>query len=215
MGYYSIELCGGCHVNNTSQIGLFKILSEGGVAAGVRRIEAVTGFKVLDELYSYQNLASSTAEVLKCAPLDIAKKAQSVMAELKEVNSKCESLSAKLAKSGIDDIINNAKEVNGVTILTGLVNGAGVDGLRNLGDSLKEKFECALIALCDAGGDKVMFVTMATDAAVKKGVHAGKIIKEMASLCGGGGGGRPDSAQAGGKDKQKAEEALNLAYTLV
>ena len=215
MGDYSIELCGGCHVKNTSQIGLFKILSESGVAAGVRRIEAVTGLAVLGELYSYQNLAQATAETLKCAPLDIAKKAQSVMGELKEANSKCESLSAKLAQGGADDILKNAKEVNGVTVLTGMANGAGVDGLRSLGDSLKEKFDCALVALCDASGDKVMFVTMATDAAVKKGVHAGKIIKEMATLCGGGGGGRPDSAQAGGKDKTKAEEALNLAYTLV
>ena len=215
MGDYSIELCGGCHVKNTSQIGLFKILSESGVAAGVRRIEAVTGMAVLNELYSYQNLAQATAETLKCAPSDIHKKAQSVMAEMKEISSKCESLSAKLAQGGAEDILKNAKEINGVTVLTGMANGAGVDGLRNLGDSLKEKFECAFIALCDASGDKVTFITMATDSAVKKGVHAGKIVKEMASLCGGGGGGRPDSAQAGGKDKQKAEEALNLAYTLI
>ncbi len=215
MGDYSMELCGGCHVKNTSQIGLCKILSETGVAAGVRRIEAVTGKAVLDELYSYQNLAQETAETLKCAPSDISKKAQSIMAELKEISSKCESLTAKLATGGADDILKNAKEINGVTVMTGVANGAGIDGLRALGDSLKEKFECALIALCDADGDKVTFVTMATDAAVKKGVHAGKIIKEMASLCGGGGGGRPDSAQAGGKDKSKAEEALNLAYNLV
>jgi len=215
MGDYSMELCGGCHVKNTAEIGLFKILSEGGVAAGIRRIEGVTGFGVLEELYSLETELASSASVLKCAPRDVAQKAQSLQSELKAAGSQIEALTAKMAKNAAADLLDNATVVGNVTVVTAKLENTGVDGMRALGDSVKEKLPCAFVALADVSGDKVTFITMATKDAVKAGVHAGNIIREMAKIAGGGGGGRPDSAQAGGKDASKADEALKKAIELV
>ncbi|MBR7163445.1 MAG: alanine--tRNA ligase [Clostridia bacterium] len=215
MGDYSMELCGGCHVKNTAEIGLFKILSEGGVAAGIRRIEGVTGFGVLDELYSLETELASAASVLKCAPRDVAQKAQALQSELKAAGSQIEAMTAKMAKNAAADLLNNATVVGDVTVVTAKLENTGVDGMRALGDSVKEKLPCAFVALADVSGDKVTFITMATKDAVKAGVHAGNIIREMARIAGGGGGGRPDSAQAGGKNAEKADEALKKAIALV
>ncbi len=215
MGDYSMELCGGCHVTNTAEIGLFKILSEGGVAAGIRRIEGTTGFGVMEELYSLESELSGAASVLKCAPRDVAQKAQSLQSELKAASSQVEALTAKMAKNAASDLLDGAQEIGGVTVVTAKMENTGVDGLRALGDSIKEKLPCAFIALADVSDGKVTFVTMATKEAVAKGVHAGNIIRDMAKIAGGGGGGRPDSAQAGGKDPQKADEALAQAIAFV
>ena len=214
MGDYSVEFCGGCHVTNTSQIGLFKILSESGVAAGVRRIEAVTGLGVLAELYSEIETNEKTALELKCSKNEIAKKAQAVMSELKEANKEIESLNARMANSSIGDILDSAKDVKGVKVICGKLSGANIDALRSLGDSIKEKEDCAFICLA-SDGEKVTFITMATKNAVAKGVHAGNAIREIAKIAGGGGGGKPDSAQAGGKDASKIDDALNAAYTII
>ncbi len=215
MGDYSMELCGGCHVSNTSQIGLFKILSETGVAAGIRRIEAVTGQGVLAELKKAESTIAEVAENLKCGISDVAKKAQSVVVEIKSLESKIESLNAKLAGSAADDILNNAKEINGITVVCGRVDGANVDALRNLGDNFKAKLDCGVIVLASNDNGKVSIVSMATKAAIERGAHAGNIVREVAKVCGGGGGGKPESAQAGAKDASKIEEALALVENIV
>ena len=215
MGDYSMELCGGCHVKNTAEIGLFKILSESGVAAGVRRIEGTTGLGVMQELYSLEAELAASAAVLKCNPRDVAQKTQNLQNEYKAANSQIEALTAKMAKNAAGDLLDNAVEIGGVTVVCGKMENAGVDGLRALGDSVKEKLPCSFVALADVADGKVTFITMATKEAVAKGVHAGNIIREMAKIAGGGGGGRPDSAQAGGKDASKVDEALAQAVELV
>ena len=215
MGDYSMELCGGCHVGNTSEIGLFKILSETGVAAGVRRIEAVTGFGVLAELYAMQEVLNNTAETLKCAPKDLAKKAAIIMEDLKKAEAKIDTLNAKLAKSSEGDILNSAKEIGGITVVCGRIDGAAVDALRKIGDDFKAKTPCGIIVLASADGDKATFIAMATKDAIAKGAHAGNIVRETAKIAGGGGGGRPDSAQAGGKDVSKIDDALAAVYKIV
>jgi len=215
MGNYSMELCGGCHVCNTSQIGLFKIISETGVAAGIRRIEAVTGLGVLAELKSAQKTIEFVAGNLKCGIGDVVKKSQSIVAEVKALESKIESLNAKLAGSASDDILNSAKEINGITVVTGRVDGANVDALRNMGDDFKKKLSCGVIVLASADNDKVSIVSMATKDAVSRGAHAGNIVREVAKICGGGGGGKPESAQAGAKDASKLDEAFALVEKLV
>lgn len=215
MGDYSMELCGGCHVKNTSEIGLIKILSEAGVAAGVRRIEAVTGMGVLAEVYAMQEVLNTTAEALKCATKDLSKKASMVMEDLKTAEQKIESLNAKLAKNSEGDLLSGAKEIGGITVVTGRIDGATVDALRTTGDNFKQKFPCALIVLASSDGDKATFVAMATKDAVEKGVHSGNIVREVAKIAGGGGGGKPDSAQAGGKDVSKIDDALAVVESLV
>ncbi len=215
MGDYSMELCGGCHVSNTSEIGLFKILSETGVAAGVRRIEAVTGFGVLAEVYAMQEVLNSTAEALKCAPKDLAKKAAIVMDDLKKAEAKIESLNAKLVKSSEGDIFNNAREINGITVVCGRIDGAEVDALRSIGDEFKAKTPCGVIVLASSDGGKATFIAMATKEAIAKGAHSGNIVREAAKIAGGGGGGRPDSAQAGGKDVSKIDDALTQVYKMI
>ncbi len=215
MGDYSMELCGGCHVQNTAEIGLFKILSEGGVAAGVRRIEGTTGLGVMRELYSLETELADAAAVLKCAPRDVAQKAKHLHEDLKAAGSQIEALTAKMAKNAAGDLLADAVDIDGVSVVTGKLENAGLDALRALGDSVKEKLPCSFVALADVSGGKVTFVTMATKEAVSRGVHAGNIIREIAKVAGGGGGGRPDSAQAGGKDASRAEEALAQAARLV
>ena len=215
MGDYSMELCGGCHVGNTSEIGLFKILSETGVAAGVRRIEAVTGFGVLTEVYAMQEVLNTTAEALKCAPKDLAKKAAIVMDELKKAEAKIEGLNAKLAKSSEGDILNSAREINGITVVCGRIDGATVDALRKIGDDFKAQTPCGVIVLASSDGGKATFIAMATKEAIAKGIHSGNIVREAAKIAGGGGGGRPDSAQAGGKDVSKIDNALAAVYKMM
>lgn len=215
MGDYSMELCGGCHVGNTSEIGLFKILSETGVAAGVRRIEAVTGFGVLTEVYAMQEVLNTTAEALKCAPKDLAKKAAIVMDELKKAEAKIEGLNAKLAKSSEGDILNSAREINGITVVCGRIDGATVDALRKIGDDFKAQTPCGVIVLASSDGGKATFIAMATREAIVKGAHSGNIVREAAKIAGGGGGGRPDSAQAGGKDVSKIDNALAAVYKMM
>jgi len=215
MGDYSMELCGGCHVKNTSEIGLIKILSEAGVAAGVRRIEAVTGFGVLTELYAMQEVINSASEALKCAPRDLAKKASSVMEELKASEAQVSALNAKLAKNSQGDILENAREINGITVACGRIDGATVDALRSIGDDFKAKTACGVIVLASAESDKVTFIVMATKDAIAKGVHSGNLVREAAKVTGGGGGGRPDSAQAGGKDVSKIDDAFAVVCEMI
>ncbi len=213
---YSVEFCGGTHAKNTGNLGLFKIVSESGVAAGVRRIEAVTGFGVLELLSKTENTVIETAKALKSNITEVASKAVSLTEELKEAKREIESLKSKMAQGSIGDLINEAEEVNGIKIITKKMDdGLDMNSLRNAGDSLKQKAPCSVIVLASSADGKVNIVAMATKEAIEKGAHAGNIIREVAKVTGGGGGGKPDSAQAGGKDASKIDEALSIVKTLI
>ena len=209
MGDCSMEFCGGTHVLNTGNIGLFKIVSESGVAAGVRRIEAVTGMNVIELIDKDKELIQKTAEKLKANPAEIAEKANSLNEEVKNLKREIESIKSKLANSKLDEALNNVCEVNGTKVIAErLDDGLDMNALRTAGDNLKSKFEDAVIVLASSAEGKVNLVAMATKAAVEKGANAGAIIREVAKITGGGGGGKADNAQAGGKDASKIGEAL-------
>ena len=215
MGDYSVEFCGGCHLTNTAEAGLFKILSESGVAAGTRRIEAVTGAGVLRLLEKKDALIEKTAETLKSGLSDIDQKAAAVISELKETKKTLESLKSKLASGKADDLLSGAKEISGVSVICTQVDGMSVPDLRNMGDTLREKLSCGVLVLASNNDNKITFLAMATSDAVKKGVHAGNIIREVTKACGGSGGGKPDMAQGGGKDASKISEALSEVVNIV
>ncbi len=216
MGDYSVEFCGGTHLANTSEAGLFKIISENGVASGVRRIEAVTGIGVFELLESTRSVILSVAETIKAGVHEVEAKAASIMDENKALKRELESIKAKMANSGLASLVDEAEEVNGIKMIAHrLDDGLDMNSLRTAGDNLKQKLECGVIVLASSDGDKVNIVAMATPEAIKKGAHAGNIIREVAKTCGGGGGGKPDSAQAGGKDASKIAEALEKVKTLI
>lgn len=215
MGDYSIEFCGGCHLKNTAQAGLFKILSESGVAAGTRRIEAVTGCGVLNYIHEKDSLIEKTAEALKANVSELEARAESVMAEMKELKRNLESAKAKLASGKADDIMSGKRTVSGVDIITSKTEGLSAADLRAMGDTIKSKIECGAVVLSNNTDGKIIFLAMATDAAVKKGVHAGNIIREVTKIAGGSGGGKPDMAQGGGKDAAKIDEALSAVGKII
>ncbi len=208
MGDYSVEFCGGCHLKNTAQAGLFKIISEGGVAAGVRRIEAVTGEGVLSYMKEKEDIIVNTSKALKTTAHDLVKKAESVMEEHKSLQKEIESIKAKLASAKVNDILTSVKHCNGIELLAAQLDGNTADGLKTIADDVKAKVENSVIVLAANTDDKITFVAMASKGAVEKGVHAGKIIKEITAICGGSGGGKPDMAQGGGKDALKIDDAL-------
>ncbi len=216
MGDYSIEFCGGTHLTNTAQCGLFKIISEGGVAAGVRRIEAVTGQGVLDYIASKDALISRTALALKTNLLnEIDKKAESTAAELKNVQREVEAAKAKLAAASASNIMAGVKHVGDIDILVSQLDGTPVSELKTIADKFKENTECGVIVLAAETDGKITFVAMATKAAVAKGVHAGNIIKNITAIAGGRGGGKPDMAQGGGSDSTKIDDALAAVDDIV
>ncbi len=215
MGDYSVELCGGCHLDTTSQAGVFKIVSEGGVAAGVRRIEAVTGVAALEYFGNKEKALDEVSAVLKTTSTDLVKKAEALVNELKNSHREIESLRSKLAQGSVDDILSNAVDINGITVVTARMDSLDMDGLRNMGDTVRDQLDCGVVVLATAFGGKVNFIAMATKTAVAKGIHAGNIVREVAKVASGGGGGRPDMAQAGGKDASKIDEALSKVLTLV
>lgn len=211
IGDFSKELCGGTHVGHTGEIGFFKILSESGVAAGVRRIEAITGRNVTAYYQDMEEKLQAVAKALKTTPASLLERAEHVMAEIKSLQSENESLKSKAAKDALGDVMNQVIEVKGLKLLAAKVSGVDMNGLRDLGDQLKAKLgEGAVVLISDLDG-KVNMISMATDEAVKKGAHAGNLIKGIASLVGGGGGGRPNMAQAGGKNPAGIDQALNEA----
>ncbi len=211
MGDFSKELCGGTHVANTADIQAFKILSESSVSAGVRRIEAITGDAVLDYYKNEEKELFAAAEKAKCAPLDVSAKIAALLDEIKALKSENEKLKNKLASNAAGDAISQATDINGVKTLALLIADADPNALKTLGDDFKTKLGSAFILLVSNAGGKVSLVAMATDDAVARGAHAGNLIKEVAPILGGGGGGRPNMAQAGGKDAAKITEALAKA----
>ncbi|MCR5703082.1 MAG: alanine--tRNA ligase [Eubacterium sp.] len=215
MGDFSKELCGGTHVKNTGDISSFKILSENGVAAGVRRIEALTGSNVLAYYRGLEENLENAASAAKTNVANLVQKIQDMQAQLKELSSENESLKAKLANNSIGDVMNQIEEVNGVKLLATKVADVDMNGLRNLGDSLKEKMGGGVVVIVSTNGDKANVLVMADDDAIAKGAHAGNMIKEIAKLVGGGGGGRPNMAQAGGKNPAGADDAVNAAKDIL
>ena len=215
MGDFSTELCGGTHVKNTLQIGQFKILSETGVAAGVRRIEALTGDNVRKYYENLEQEMIAAAELVKATPATLKEHIQSLQKEVKELRSENEALKSKEAQNALGNVMDSVVEIKGVKFLGAHVSGVDMNELRNLGDDLKAKLGEGLILLISDKDGKVSMVAMATDGAVKSGAHAGNLIKQIAPIVGGGGGGRPNMAQAGGKDAAKIDEAIAAASAAV
>jgi alanyl-tRNA synthetase len=215
MGDFSKELCGGTHVSNTSSITVFKILSETGVAAGVRRIEALTGKGVFAYYKEIEEELNQAAKVAKAEPAMLSKKIETLHEEIKVLQSENEKLKNKLAKDALGDVMDQVIEVKGVKLLAAKVPDVDMNGLRNLGDQLKDKMGEGVIVLVSVMEGKVNLITMATDEAMKKGAHAGNLIKELAVLVGGGGGGRPNMAQAGGKNPNGVDELIVKASSIL
>ena len=215
MGDFSKELCGGTHVANTSQITLFKIISEAGVAAGVRRIEALTGNNVIQYYQRMEENLHQLAKTLKTTPAELSERAEHLLKEVKELQSENESLKSKLAQESLGDVSDQVTEVKGVKVLAAAVEGVDMNGLRDLGDQLKEKLGEGVVVLASSMGGKVSLLAMATPGAMEKGAHAGNLIKAAAAIVGGGGGGRPNMAQAGGKNPEKIGEAIAKIPELV
>ncbi|MGG0890082.1 alanine--tRNA ligase [Cytobacillus horneckiae] len=210
IGAYSLELCGGCHVPNTSVIGLFKIQSESGIGAGTRRIEAVTGESAYKMMTEQIGILKDAAGKLKANTKDLPARIDGLQAEMKQLQRENESLAAKLGNIEAGSLVNHAKEVNGITMLAAKVQATDMNNLRNMADDLKQKLGSAVVVLGSANDGKVNLIAGVTDDLIKQGYHAGKVIKEVATRCGGGGGGRPDMAQAGGKDPAKLDSALQF-----
>ena len=212
MGDFSTELCGGTHVGNTGTIHAFKIVSEAGIAAGVRRIEALTGEGLMAYYHKTEEELHEAAHAAKTTPADLKSKIEAMMAEIKALQAENDKLKSKLAKESLGDVMDQVKEIHGVKVLAAKVSDADMNGLRSLGDQLKEKLGEGVIVLASVQGDKVNLMATATDAAQKQGAHAGNLIKAIAALVGGGGGGRPGMAQAGGKNPAGVDSALEKAY---
>ena len=211
MGDYSIEFCGGTHVKNTNEIMAFKILSESGVAAGVRRIEALTSKGLIRYYDNLEKKLNEAAKVLKATPDNLAEKIAHLTAENKALHSEVESLKSKLAQDAMGDVMDQVQEIKGVKLLAAEVDEVDMNGLRDLGDQLKEKLGEGVVVLASGNDGKVSLMVTATDAAMKQGAHAGNLVKAIAGLVGGGGGGRPNMAQAGGKNPAGIQEALKKA----
>ena len=215
MGDFSIEFCGGTHVENTGVINAFKIISETGVAAGVRRIEALTSDGLLAYYDETEKKLEEAAKILKTTPDQLAEKLTHLLAENKSLKSELESAKSQLAKNALGDVMDQVVEVNGVKFLAAHISGVDMNELREQGDQLKEKLGEGVLLLASDVNGKVNLVAMATDGAMAKGAHAGKLIKEVAAVVGGGGGGRPNMAQAGGKNPAGITDALSKAKAVL
>ncbi|MBD8015774.1 alanine--tRNA ligase [Planococcus wigleyi] len=215
IGGYSLELCGGVHVTNTSEIGLFKIVSEGGIGAGIRRIEAVTGKGAYESLKDSEHILEQASGLLKSSPKDMVQKVQSVQAEMKSLQRENESLLAKISNAQSAGILDSAQKVGDITVLSVKVEAKDNNQLRQMMDDLKTKIDKAVIVLGATDGEKVMLAAGVTKDLASGEYHAGQIVKHVAELCGGKGGGRPDMAMAGAKDPGKLDAALESVYSLV
>ncbi|WP_041720751.1 alanine--tRNA ligase [Alkaliphilus metalliredigens] len=214
-GDYSVELCGGTHVKNSSEIGTFLILSETGVAAGVRRIEAVTGQEAYHHIKREQGLIQDIESLLKTKGEQLTKRVEELLKETKEKDKELQQLKSKLANQSIDEILNQIEVIEGTNLLVHHFGEQSMEDLRNIGDSLKQKIGSGVIALGAESNDKASFFVTATKDVVEKGVHSGNMIREVAKIAGGGGGGRPDMAQAGGKNPEKIQSALSIVKGLL
>ncbi|PET14169.1 alanine--tRNA ligase [Bacillus thuringiensis] len=215
VGDYSLELCGGCHVDNTASIGIFKIVAESGIGAGTRRIEAVTGKSAYELMNDQVGLLKEAAGKMKTNPKDILTRVDGLFVEVKQLQKENESLAAKLSNIEAGNLTDSVMTVDGVNVLAAKVNVADMNNLRTMMDDLKNKLESAVVVLASVNDDKVNILAGVTKDLIGQGYHAGKLVKEVASRCGGGGGGRPDMAQAGGKNPAQVEEALAFVQEYV
>ncbi len=215
MGEYSKELCGGTHVDNTSNIGIFKIISESSIASGVRRIEAITGRAAYEYLLELESSMDKISNLLKADRRNAVSKVESLIEELKIKEKEINTLKSKMAKSIAEDILDKKQVVDGINLLAYKVENMDANNLRNLGDNLRDRLGTGVVMLASVNGDKINFVAMVTKDLVQKGLHAGNMIREVAKITGGGGGGRPDMAQAGGKDITKVDEALSAVPSII
>ena len=216
MGDFSVELCGGTHLDNTAKAGLFKIVTEIGVAAGTRRIEVVTGYEVLNLLAGKEDLISATANELRCQNVnDIAKRSASVQEEIRAMKREIDSLNSKLAGGRVDALLNGAKRVGNFVVVAEDLKDMGVDAVRSLGDAIKDKEPNAVAVFAIHSGEKLNFIAVCGKDAVKNGAHAGNILREVSAVTGGKGGGRPDSAMSGGRDISKIGDALAIVGDLL
>lgn len=215
IGDYSLELCGGCHVRNTSEIGLFKLVGESGIGSGVRRIEALTGRGAYLYLDEQLELLKQSAAILKTPVTEVPKRIEGLNKQLKDADREIESLRGKLGAIEAGQLTDNVREVGGVQVLAEKVSASDMDALRSLADELKVKLPQAVLVLGAPSEDKVNFVVVVPKELTARGLNAGKLVKEAATVCGGGGGGRPDMAQAGGKDASKLQEALDKAVSVL
>lgn len=215
VGDYSLELCGGCHVNNTAEIGLFKIVSESGIGAGTRRIEAVTGENAYRLMNGQVQLLKETAARLKTNLKDVPQRIDVLNDQIRELQKEKESLAAKIGNMEAGSLVDEIQTINGVSVIAKKVNGMDMNGLRSIVDDLKNKLQSGVVILGAENGGKVNIVAGVTKDLVSKGYHAGNLVKEVAVRCGGGGGGRPDMAQAGGKDPEKLQEGIDSAVEMI
>lgn len=215
IGDFSMELCGGTHLGTTSQAGFVKIISESGVAAGVRRIEALTGEAALKYFNEKEKLLNDVANALKTTPQESIRRIDTLGVDLKNAEKEIEKLRSKLVSGSMESVLSGIQEIKGVKVLTARFDQLDIDALRNTGDMLKNKLESGVVVLATGYEDKVSFIVYATKDVIEKGIHSGNIIKEIAKIAGGGGGGRPDMAQAGGKDVSKIDEALKAAIKVI
>ena len=213
VGDYSVELCGGTHVSQSGSIQGFKIVSEQGIAAGVRRIEALTSQNLFDYFQKEEELLKELSAKLKADPEHLLQRIESLEQELKSSKSDLDKLKEKIAKEEMGEL--SAEKINGCSVIIKELQGVDINGLRTLGDSLKDKYENAFVLLLSVVDGKPVLMATASDAAVKKGAHAGNLIKEVAGVLGGGGGGKPQMAQAGGKDLSAIPEALKKAKDII
>ncbi len=215
MGGYSIEFCGGTHLDNTAKVGAFQLVSEGSVASGVRRIEAYTGKACMARMENAQAMLADAAAKLKVKPADLAGKIQSNLDEIKELKRQIEQYQAKDASGAVEKLLESAKEIGGVKVLAAKVSGMDAAKLRQMGDMLRDKAANIVGVLASVNGEKPSFLAICGKDAVAKGLKAGEVVKLVCSTCGGSGGGKPDSAMGGGKDAAKVDEALSLVEGFV
>lgn len=215
MGEFSTELCGGCHIHSTGEIGLFRLVSEGGVGAGLRRIEAVSGRGALKYIDQKDKELKDIADLVKAQSSEVLKRIESIVISLKEKEKEVENLQTQLAKYEVQDLLEQVENIQGIKVLAQQVNVPDMEALRNMGDMFKDKMGSGVVVLGAAHDDKVSFVAMVTKDLLSRGLHAGNIVKEVAKVAGGGGGGRPDMAQAGGKIPEKIKDALDSVGKLV
>ncbi len=215
MGDYSVEFCGGTHAGNTADIGLVKIVSETSAAAGIRRIEAITSISVLASLNDKEDIIAKAAAALKSNPAEMLTKLSALQQELKNALKELESVKAKVASSGLDDIKKNAVDINGITVICGALKGADVNTVRKMNDTLKDEYKGVVCVMATEFGGKVMLVTAADKEATSRGAHCGMLVKTIASHVGGSGGGKPESAQAGGANASGIPDALAAAIEVL
>jgi alanyl-tRNA synthetase len=211
---FSLELCGGTHLESTAEVGLFKLIGESSVGAGLRRIEAVTGEGALRFINAKEQQLNEIARITKSMPHELVQRVEGMAREIKELEGESESLRARLASYEVQSLLDQARDLNGARFLSARVSSPDMDSLRAMTDLIRDKLGSAVVVLGSTAGDRVNLVAAVTPDLVSRGLHAGKMVKEIAPLVGGGGGGRPEMATAGGKDPSRLQEALDRAYAV-